>query len=257
MALVHPPEPMTSPVMILAAGRGERMRPLSDVEPKPLMKVANVALIDWTLTSLLSSGYSEALINTAWLGGQIREHLGTRFSSPEASHALNLRFSNEDLDFGEALETAGGIVRALPLLSDPFWVVAADAFCPSFDFDPALLSALQASSHLGHLWLVDNPAHNPLGDFCIDDHGLLALPSSSCPAHAQDTLTFSTIGIYKHAFFKTYAPEIALSNPLGMKLALGPILKKAAQDKVLMATRFPGPWVDVGTPERLAHLNRV
>jgi len=257
MALVHPPEPIKSQVMILAAGRGERMRPLTDAQPKPLLRVANVPLIEWTLRSLLASGYSRALINTAWLGAQIREHLGTSFSTPKAPHAMNLHFSNEDLDFGEALETAGGILRALPFLSDPFWVVAADAFCPSFVFDPGLLSGLEASDHLGHLWLVDNPAHNPLGDFCIDEQGLLGLPSSLETDLAKDTLTFSTIGIYKHAFFKRYASEISSSNPQGHKLALGPILRKAASDKTLLASRFTGTWVDVGTPERLAQLNCV
>jgi MurNAc alpha-1-phosphate uridylyltransferase len=248
---------MKSQVMVLAAGRGERMRPLSDVHPKPLLKVQGTRLIEWTLKRLQSAGYAHALINTAWLGEQVRETLGTAFTASPSLSPLELMYSNEDVDFGGALETAGGIVRALPHLSDPFWVVAADAFCPDFDFNAARLSELQAGDPLAHLWLVDNPSHHPKGDFCLSENGLASLPESANGTGLthQPTLTFSTIGIYKHAFFKTYAPEIPDANPLGVKLALGPLLKRAIKDQQVLATHYHGPWVDVGTPERLALLN--
>ena len=245
--------------MVLAAGRGERMRPLTEHTPKPLLKVHNKALIEWTLQALQAQGYCDVLINTAWLGEQIRETLGNTFSaSPLLAQApLHLQYSCEDLDFGGALETAGGIVRALPFLSDPFWVVAADVYCPSFDFAPSFMTSLNASAQLGHIWLVDNPPHHPKGDFCRDSNGLAALPGDSTLSERGPSLTFSTIGLYKHAFFKTYAQEIPFANPLGMKSALGPILKNAIKNRALLASEFEGQWVDVGTPERLALLNQV
>jgi len=251
----NPDNGMKSQVMVLAAGRGERMRPLSDVHPKPLLKVQGTPLIEWTLARLQSAGYRSAVINTAWLGQQIREALGNAFSASSTQASLHLVYSNEDLDFGGALETAGGIVRALPFLSDPFWVVAADAFCPHFDFDAAHLRELQASSALAHLWLVDNPSHHPLGDFGLETNGLASLPEQGRGTVSKDTLTFSTIGIYKHSFFETYAREIPPTNPLGEKLALGPLLKSAIKDQQVRASHFRGQWVDVGTPERLALLN--
>jgi MurNAc alpha-1-phosphate uridylyltransferase len=235
------------------------MRPLTEHTPKPLLKVHNKALIEWTLEALQAQGYSNILINTAWLGSQIREALGNSFSAAHlhAQAPVHLQYSCEDLDFGGALETAGGIVRALPFLSDPFWVVAADAYCPSFEFAPAFMTSLKACAQLGHIWLVNNPPHHPKGDFCRASNGLASLPPDS-PHHGMSpSLTFSTIGLYKHAFFQTYAPEIPVSNPVGLTLPLGPILKRAIKDQALLASQFEGQWVDVGTPERLALLNSI
>ena len=246
-------------VMVLAAGRGERMRPLTEHTPKPLLKVHNKALIEWTLQAFQAQGYTSVLINTAWLGAQIRETLGSAFSASHllAQSPLQIQYSCEDLDFGAALETAGGIVRALPFLSDPFWVVAADAFCPSFDFAPSLMTALKACAQLGHIWLVDNPPHHPKGDFCRDSNGLAAMPACSSVDPVSPSLTFSTIALYKHAFFETYARDIPFANPTGVKLPLGPLLKNAIKDRALLASQFNGQWVDVGTPERLALLNQL
>ena len=233
------------------------MRPLSDVHPKPLLKVQGTPLIEWTLARLQAAHYTDAMINTAWLGEQVRGTLGSTFNSSPSLPPLNLWFSNEDVDFGGALETAGGILRALPYLADPFWVVAADAFCPHFDFDAARLSELQASEQLAHLWFVNNPSHHPNGDFCLEANGFASLPETINGKPSQPTLTFSTIGIYKHAFFESYAAEIPPSNPMGKKLPLGPLLKLAIKDHQVKASHYPGQWVDVGTPERLALLNHV
>ena len=257
MANLMDPDSLKAQVMVLAAGRGERMRPLTDHTPKPLLKVQNTCLIEWVLQGLQKHGYTNVLINTAWLGQNIRRQLGASFTAP-TSHAhapMQVVYSSEELDFGAALETAGGIVRALPLLSDPFWVVAADVYCPSFDFDPVHLSALQDSPFLGHIWLVENPPHHPQGDFCKDANGLATLPSSVEAFERTETLTFSTIGIYKHAFFQTFASGLPFGNPSGIKAPLGPVLKRGIQAQSLLASYFSGPWTDVGTPERLAMLN--
>jgi MurNAc alpha-1-phosphate uridylyltransferase len=260
MANLMDSDSLKAQAMVLAAGRGERMRPLTDHTPKPLLKVKDTCLIEWTLQGLQKHGYTKVLINTAWLGQSIRRQLGTSYSASTSHvHApMQLVYSSEELDFGAALETAGGIVRALPLLSDPFWVVAADVYCPSFDFDPVHLTALQNSPFLGQIWLVKNPPHHPQGDFCKDAKGLAALPRSLDALEAfepTETLTFSTIGIYKHSFFQTFASELAVGNPLGIKAPLGPVLKRGIQAQSLLASNFREAWTDVGTPERLAMLN--
>jgi len=250
-------DPLKAQVLVLAAGRGERMRPLTEHTPKPLLKVKDCSLIEWTLKGLQTNGYANVLINTAWLGEHIRQALGSSFiaANAQGSRPMQLSYSAEDLDFGAALETAGGIVRALPQLSDPFWVVAADVYCPSFRFDSSYLTALKASAYLGHIWLVDNPPHHPKGDFCKDANGVATLSRPWEPNEQTDTLTFSTIGVYKHAFFETFASEIPFGNSPGIKAPLGPILKRAIQAQRVLASKFSGQWVDVGTPERLALLN--
>ena len=146
--------------MLLAAGRGERMRPLTDHTPKPLLPVQGRALLDWHIAALLRDGVAQVLINTAWLGAHIPQHLDATWrGSP-----LQLRYSHEQDDFGHALETAGGIARALPQLPPVFWLAAGDVFVPDFVFDPAAHAAFAASADLAHLWLVPNPAPHPQGD---------------------------------------------------------------------------------------------
>ncbi len=147
--------------MLLAAGRGERMRPLTDVTPKPLLKVAGKPLIEWQIEALARSGVRELVINTAWLEEQFPATLGdgSRWN-------LQIRYSHEGRRYGGALETAGGIRTALPWLVDDdrsvFWVVSADIFSPGFDFDPLALHAMRDDpARLGHLWLVDNPPFHP------------------------------------------------------------------------------------------------
>ena len=234
--------------MILAAGRGERMRPLTDTTPKPLLQVRGKPLMQWTMEALARGGFTQQVVNTAWLGEQIERRFGTHpawngVASPSVS------YSHEGRDFGGALETAGGIVRALPLLGDLFWVAAGDVFVPDFAFTQAAVERFAASGRLAHLWLVPNPAHNPRGDFAIAEDGL-ALNEST------ERLTFSTIGLYRRALFAKPHCEIAPGNPQGARLALAPMLRAAMEKGLVSAERYPGLWTDVGTPERLSLLNR-
>lgn len=234
--------------MLLAAGRGERMRPLTDTCPKPLLKVQGKALMQWHLEALKRGGCQQVAVNTDWLAEQI----------VQAAHppGLTMHFSHEGRDFGGALETAGGIVRALPLLDEVFWVLAADVFTPGFEFSTAALARFAATNMLAHLWLVPNPAHNPGGDF-----GLQAMPEGPALAinlakdDPRPRHTFSTIGLYRRALFEPPWCEIAAGNPQGLKAPLAPLLRRAMDNQQVSAELYPGPWTDVGTPQRLAELN--
>ena len=351
------------PAMILAAGRGERMRPLTDDYPKPLLKVHGQALIDWHVLALARGGFHELVVNTAWLGDQISSHLDrlrtpdthrqllisyshegddfgyaletaggiaralpllgevfwllaadvyapgfaftpeavSRFMAtdklahlwlvpnpphnrpgqmqdhrprrqfrrgvhphvpaknrriclipgkPDGCKPLTFSYSHEGVDFGGALETAGGIARALPLLGEVFWVVAADVFVPGFAFTEAAVARFAASSQLAHLWLVPNPPHNPRGDFGLGADGLaLNLPRSS----AEPQFTFSTIALYRREFFDS----LPAGNPQGLKAQLAPLLRRAMDNRRVGAELYTGRWTDVGTPARLAELNAI
>ena len=231
--------------MVLAAGRGERMRPLTDSTPKPLLPVQGKPLMQWTLESIARGGFRDVLLNTAWLGEQIPARFGDRFGS------LALSYSHEGQDFGDALETAGGIVRALPGLAQVFWVAAGDVFAPLFEFTQQAVDRFAASGRLAHLWLVPNPAHNPKGDFGISAQGL----AISRPDEGQPSYTFSTIALYRAAFFAAPRCDIAPGNAGGIKAALAPMLRAAMAQGLVSAELYEGPWTDVGTPERLAALN--
>jgi N-acetyl-alpha-D-muramate 1-phosphate uridylyltransferase len=251
--------------MILAAGRGERMRPLTDTCPKPLLQVRGQPLMLWPMLSLVREGFASQLINTAWLGEQIEAYfleenglypartLREALLNQEYSEdALHLQFSHEGRDFGGALETAGGIVRALPQLADVFWVVAGDVFMPSFEFSRAAFEKFAASDALAHLWLVPNPPHNPRGDFGFSPSGqALNLPKDA----GHGLHTFSTVALYKRAFFAPPFCSISAGNPEGIKAALAPMLRAAMDAGRVTAQLFDGEWTDVGTPERLAQLN--
>jgi MurNAc alpha-1-phosphate uridylyltransferase len=234
--------------IILAAGRGNRMRPLTDHTPKPLLRVQGKALLQRHVDALAASGVGSLVINTAWLGEQIPAQLGT---PPRSSNgqALHIAYSAEGEDFGYALETAGGIARALPLLADVFWVVAGDVFAPGFAFDPAALTRFAQGDRLAHLWLVPNPAHNPGGDFGLSAEGL-ALNGGA------ERFTYSTIGLYRQALFETPWSDIVPGNPQGTAAPLAPLLRRAMDAGRVSAELYRGPWTDVGTPERLAELNR-
>ncbi len=252
---------MTTKAMILAAGRGERMRPLTDTCPKPLLRVRGKALIDWHVEALASGGVTDFVVNTAWLGEQIEAHLCSRFSTPSSSRIglqpnesvrkqLSFSYSHEGADFGGALETAGGIARALPLLGDVFWVLAGDVFVPGFKFSQVAIDSFKASGKLAHLWLVANPPHNAKGDFGLDDDGLaLNLPDTS----SAPRFTFSTIALYRQDFFDT----LPFGNPHGAKAALAPLLRAAMDNQQISAEWHEGAWTDVGTPARLAELNET
>jgi MurNAc alpha-1-phosphate uridylyltransferase len=233
--------------MILAAGRGERMRPLTDAVPKPLLEVHGKPLMQASMEALAAGGFTSVVVNTAWLGDQIPARFGPRGGSGGAM-PQSIAYSHEGRDFGGALETAGGIVRALPLLDEVFWVAAGDVYAPDFAFTQAAVERFAASGRLAHLWLVPNPAHNAKGDFGISPDGL-ALND------APERFTFSTIALYRAALFATPYCDIARGNPLGIRAALAPLLRAAIEKAQVSAECYLGPWTDVGTPERLAALN--
>jgi len=226
--------------MIFAAGRGERMRPLTDACPKPLLEAGGKPLIVWQIERLARAGFETIVINHAWLGEQIEAALGDG-----SRWHVELRYSPER----EALETAGGIVRALPMLGDVFWVVAGDVFAPDFAFTRQAVERFAASGRLAHLWLVANPLHNPKGDFGIGADG-------SALSDAAQKHTFSTIALYRSGLFAPPFCAIPPGNPGGAKAALAPLLRAGMAAGAISAELYDGPWTDVGTPERLAALNK-
>jgi len=226
--------------MVLAAGRGERMRPLTDSCPKPLLKVKGRPLIEYHLDALGRRGFRDIVVNTAWLGEQIADHYGDCLSS-----GVRIRYSHEGRDFGGALETAGGIARALPLLDEAFWIVAGDVYMPEFLFTRAAYDQFCTGDKLAHLFLVPNPAHNLQGDFGLSPDGLAL---SAAPVR----YTYSTTGLFRQAFFDA----LPAGNPQGVKAALGPMLREAMQHGAVSAELYTGPWTDVGTPQRLQALNQ-
>ncbi|MEC5385634.1 nucleotidyltransferase family protein [Uliginosibacterium sp. H3] len=226
--------------MILAAGRGERMRPLTDHAPKPLLPVGGKPLIVWHIERLAAAGFNEIVINHAHLGHMLEETLGNG-----RMWNINLRYSPE----GEALETAGGIAKALPLLGPaPFLVVNGDVWC-DIDFERFVargIVGITQGAHV-HVALVSNPAHHPAGDFNF----LPPQPPSSIGQLSAEPggtrLTFSGIGVYRAEFFNGITP--------GEKARLAPLLQTAITGKHVTGEHFNGRWIDVGTPERLAELD--
>ena len=223
--------------IILAAGRGLRMRPLTDAVPKPLLEVRGQPLIAWHLQALARAGVRGVVINTDWLEPQFPAVLGdgSRFG-------LSIHYSTEGRDHGGALETAGGIAKALPWLGDVFWVVSGDVHVPGFGFDAASWQRFRDSDRLAHLWLVPNAPHHPQGDFGIDALG-------RATADASPRLTWSSIGLFRREMFEGIA--------VGTRMALRPLLDRASAQGRLGAERWPGAWTDVGTVERLDELNRA
>ncbi|KIP88686.1 MULTISPECIES: N-acetylmuramate alpha-1-phosphate uridylyltransferase MurU [Pseudomonas] len=215
--------------MILAAGKGERLRPLTLHTPKPLVKAAGVPLIEYHVQALARAGFTELVVNHAWLGQQIEDYLGDG-----ARYGVSIRYSPE----GEPLETGGGIFKALPLLGDePFVVVNGDIFT---DYDFANLRRPLGGQ--AHLVLVDNPPHHPNGDFLLHDGQV----EDGVAGH--DSFTYSGIAVLSAALF-------AGSQPGAFKLA--PLLRDAMAAGQVSGERFSGCWVDVGTHERLAEVERL
>lgn len=259
-----------STALLLAAGRGERMRPLTDVTPKPLLPVRGQPLMQWAMAGLHRGGVEHLIINTAWLGEQIPQYFGAAFDTAGLA-PMHLHYSQEGVDFGGALETAGGIARALPQLADVFWVAAGDVFAPDFVFAREAYERFELSPQLAHIWLVPNPEHNLGGDFGLSADGLaLNLPklattrahdelhskaATSGPASQQTRYTFSTIALYKRAFFEAAWCHIPAGNPTGVKAPLAAMLRAAMDNGAVSASLYTGAWTDVGTPERLAQLN--
>ena len=247
--------------MILAAGRGERMRPLTDHTPKPLLKVGGKPLIVWHIENLAKAGFTEIIINHAHLGEQIEEALGDG-----KQWGVNIQYSPEKV----ALETAGGIANALPLLGDaPFLVVNGDVFT-GLDFSQLFENTLrpfdefmaqgerdkdlrlnttvrpepvegraQSNYNLAHLVLVDNPPQHPKGDFAIENGMLKNV--------GETMFTFSGVGVYH--------PDLFASITRGEPAKLAPLLRQAIQENKATAEYFKGVWHDIGTPERLKALD--
>ena len=228
--------------MLLAAGRGERMRPLTDTLPKPLLAVRGKPLMQWHVEALAAGGFDDVVTNTAWLGEKIEQY----FSGA-------LRYSHEGRDFGGALETAGGISRALPMLGNVFWVLAGDVFAPDFVFSQDAVRRFEAGGMLAHIWLVPNPGHNPRGDFGLDSVAGLArsLPAES----AGPRYTYSTIGLYRKELFQPPWTDVPAGNPKGTRAPLAPLLRAAMGAEKVSAELYTGRWTDVGTPQRLDQLN--
>lgn len=218
--------------MILAAGRGERMRPLTDVTPKPMLEVAGKPLIQYQLEKLASCGYQRVVINHAWLGIQICDFVGSG-----SRFGMQVSYSAE----APALETAGGIVKAMPMLladnpSELFTVVNGDIFC---EFDFAQLPT-SLGPNLAHLVMVKNPLHHPNGDFAISKGQLVS--------DGDEKLTFSGIAVYHSAFFAGLQAKVQ---------PLRPVFDKSIMNKQLSGQKYTGLWCDVGTPERLQLLNET
>ena len=228
--------------MILAAGRGDRMRPLTDALPKPLLRVGNHALIEYQLQNLARAGFVDIVINHAYLGEMIENALGSG-----DRYGVNICYSPEKV----VLETAGGIANALPILTDaagdlpylPFLVVNADIYC-EMEYASLLpiLKAMQSNftRRLAHLVLIDNPVHHAAGDF--------ALQGDQVMLTGNEKLTFSGIGIYQ--------PQLFVTIKAGVAVKLGTLLRPAIQEGKVSGEYFSGQWIDVGTPQRLAFLDQ-
>jgi MurNAc alpha-1-phosphate uridylyltransferase len=232
-----PPALDALPSFLLAAGRGERMRPLTDTTPKPLLQIQGKSLLQWHIEALVTANTNRIVINHAWLGEQIELALGNG-----AKWGIEIQYSPEET----ALETAGGIRQALALLNpDPYFlVINGDVFCPGLPI-AAFTNRFQAhlnggAKPLAYLALVPNPPQHPEGDFYLHGDHVSDKPSK---AEFQETkLTFSGIGIYHQSLFKDLQP--------GKAAKLAPLLRSAMAENDVFGEKYTGPWHDVGTPQR-------
>ena len=218
--------------MILAAGRGKRMKELTKETPKPLILTKGKPLIEWHLEKLSATGFQDIIINICYLPAMIKNFVGDG-----SSWGLNVTYSEEN----PALETAGGIKNALPYLGDePFAVINADIFS---NFDYAKLRLINLSKTCdGYLVLVENPEHNQTGDFGLSDNNYVVLNS-------ENLHTFSGIAVYH--------PRLFNSLKKGVRMQLLPLLKTSISNSLIKGELFKGMWSDVGTPKRLALINKV
>lgn len=226
---------MTARALILAAGRGERMRPLSDHTPKPLLPVRGVPLIEWHLQALARAGVREVVVNTAWLEERFVPALGDG-----ARWGLRILWQHEGRDHGGALETGGGIATALPLLAprgdEAFWVVSGDIFAPAFPFDDAARAAFAAGDDLARLWVVPNPPYHPAGDFALEGDRL--------SREGARAWTYANLALMRPALVAGLAP--------GRFAPLRDCLFAAAAAGRLGGAAWRGEWHNVGTPADLA-----
>ena len=229
--------------IILAAGRGERMRPLTDHTPKPLLPVQGRPLIEWHIEALAAAGVRDIVINTAWLSEQFPQKLGDGRRFDYRFPGLRLHYSDESGEAAGALETAGGIRRALDVLTAEgdaaFWVVSGDVYIPDFKFDSGQASTFAQGPLDAQLWLAPNSPHHPKGDFGINAEGLASNDT-------EPRYTWASVGLFKAAPFA--------SLPMGQKAALRPLLEDGIRRQAISASLYRGTWVDVGTPQRWAAL---
>src|SRR3990167_3811811 len=225
------------PALILAAGRGERMRPLTDATPKPLLPVAGRPMIEWHLLALATAGVRQVVINTAWLEDRYPAALGdgSRFG-------LVIHYSMEGRDHGGALETAGGISKALPLLGDCFWLVSGDIVAPGFPFDATTAQHFAAGTDDAHLWLVPNPDFHAAGDFALSGDRVQRPPTGQ-----PRPLTYANLALVRRTLVAGITP--------GQRAALGPCLFASADAGRLGGERLAGAWHNLGTPAQLAAVN--
>lgn len=267
------PEP--APVrcaMILAAGRGERMRPLSDATPKPLLPVAGKPLIVWHIEALARAGIDRIVINTAWQEARIVEALGDG-----SRWGVALRYSLEGERYGGALETAGGIATARPwewpeCMADDtsparegegcYWLVSGDIFCPGFAFDAGLARCFMEGTDLAHLWLAPNPAFHAQGDFLIEQDGADGAVARARPARGWGgeqrggpRIEAATGPALTYANLALCRAELTARVPPGTRAALGPLLFEAALAGHVGARLWTGRWENVGTPDQLHALD--
>ncbi len=213
--------------MILAAGRGERMRPLTDHTPKPLLKADGKPLIEHTIINLVEAGFSEIIVNLAHLGQQIKDYLGN-------GHQLGACIEYSD-EANQPLETAGGIANALPLIGDQVFLVVNGDIATDFPF----ATLKNKCTELAHLVLIQNPSHHQQGDFALAGNGYLNQSD-------QNRLTFSGIGIYH--------PDLFKQSPGQEQNKLGPLLRLAIDQQKVTGEQYNGFWMDIGTPQRLLEL---
>jgi len=235
-------KPFSLSCLLLAAGRGERMRPLTDVMPKPLLEIQGKSLLIWHLEALAKAGITRVVINHAWLGTKIEDALGDG-----SQFGLEIQYSPEAI----ALETAGGICQALPLLEAEgyFLVINGDVFCPNFPIQHLIDQAANLSEitdskkrPLAHLILVPNPIQHPNGDFYLQGNQV-----SEDALVGAEKLTFSGIGLYH--------PDLLHHLVRGKPAKLAPLLRAAMVENRVTGEKYSGSWHDVGTPQRLNELN--
>jgi N-acetyl-alpha-D-muramate 1-phosphate uridylyltransferase len=231
--------------MILAAGRGERMRPLTDHTPKPLLAVHGKPLIEWHIEALVRAGVREIVVNTAWLEDRIVAALGDG-----ARWGATIRYSMEGRDHGGALETAGGIAKALPWLvehaDDAFWLVSGDIFAPQFHFDAATAARFAHSTAQAHLWLVPNPPYHATGDFGLDAEGY---GMADAPGPDGRRWTYANLALCRASLCAHIVP--------GTRVPLGPLLFEGMRRRAITAEVYLDGWENVGTPAQLQALNAV
>jgi len=237
--MTPPPRPANLKALILAAGRGERMRPLTDRCPKPLLPVGGRPMIEWHLQALAEAGVQEVVVNTAWLEDQFPATLGDG-----SRWGLTIHYSTEGSDHGGALETAGAIAKARHLLGDCFWLVSGDIVAPGFRYDAAVARRFADSDDQAWLWLVPNPPFHPAGDFTLEGDRVRR-PASGRPR----PLTYANLALVRRT--------LVSGIQAGQRAALGPLLFASAAAGRLGGELLDGVWHNVGTPQQWADVQAV